>query len=203
MRADKKRKVLFKWGLSTLTIAIVSAVSLLTLPGCSQNPNNEQAFDYTGALDFLQNAEAAHVSSTGATDPSLVSGTGDPCVSQTVGPGGGSLTLTVGTDTITFNVPPNALDSDVVITICGWTDVQPEGEVFVYDCQPSGLQFKIPMWVRHPVSVDGVENSALFYKGDASVSWSFETVEGVTSNTAVFEIHHFSGYGVSNFRVGL
>lgn len=204
MGAETKRRVFFRWGLITLTIAFITAAPILVLTGCGQNPTNQQAYDFSDALDLLVNAEAAR-QGTGATGPSLAAGSGsgyDTCVSQNIGPSGGSLTMWVGGHEIVFNVPDKALDSNVVITICGWMDSQADGEVFVYDCEPSGLQFKRAMWVVHPVSVAGVDNSALFYKGGGEINWSFEDVKGVEGNAAVFEINHFSGYGVSNRRVG-
>jgi len=204
MSAKTKRNTFVRWGLITLTIAMMFAVPMLVFTGCSQNPINQQEYDYSGALDLLQNAEAAHYGTTGATGPSLAVAAGvyDTCVSQSIGPAGGALTMWLGGQEISFNVPANALDSSVTITICGWTETQLDGEVFVYNCQPSGLQFESPMWVRHPVGVAGVENSVLFFNEDVTANWRFEDVEDVQSNTAVFDIHHFSGYGVSNRRTG-
>lgn len=204
MSAKTKRHRFAEWGRMVLALAIISAASSIALTGCGQSPTNQQEFDYSGALDLLHNAEAAHQASTGATGASLApfAGVYDTCVSQEIGPSGGELRMWLGGHEISFNVPANALDSIVTITICGWTETQPRGEVFVYDCEPSGLQFDKPMLVRHPVSVAGVKNSVLFYNDGSTVNWRFEDVQGVQSSAAIFDIHHFSGYGISNRRTG-
>ncbi|MEW5995588.1 MAG: hypothetical protein AB1744_14490 [Candidatus Zixiibacteriota bacterium] len=212
MKARAKTGAFLKWSFLGILIASLVGLPLALFLGCSNNPLNPTTpeYDIDHGLAAVEFADS--LLSAASSGPQLSSSLDylkddpyfccDAAVSEEVDDGGGSLKIQLDNEEIFFIVPEGALDQNVEISIHGYKFSTPDGNVFLYECLPSGLVFQEPMWIEHPVSnlADG-EYAGLFYSGDDGTLWSFEQVSPATNGWALFEIHHFSMYGISSLSL--
>jgi hypothetical protein len=197
MRADKLKKWAISGALALLTFAVILTLNT----GCSQNPTESTADHADATLQWLNSrfgGDGPELSGTYDSieeDPSFVA---DAAAKEEFDRSGGFLKIQLDNEEIYFVIPANAVDREVEIEIRGWKLDGPNGEVFLYECFPSGLQFNVPLRVNHPIDKADDSWGVLFYQpdGDGAV-WHIEQVTPIRGGRATFEIHHFSKYGIS------
>ncbi len=196
-------KQIFKQ-LTFWSMTLLSSLGLvaLLLTGCADNGTAPQPDRLDAALEWLQ----GNVAGPGATaisgaeadallnDPDYVD---DDKGSVVADEEGGVLTLEIDDQEIIFTIPAGAVPVGTKIEIWGFKFKSGFGEVFVYDCQPTGIHFERPLEVYHPLSRPGGDMSGLFYLGDYSYFWQLEDTERNDDGYVTFKIHHFSKYGIS------
>lgn len=200
----KNRNGIMRWLILSLSSLMLVGAPLLTLTGCSHNPT-QQVNDYSQEIADITNADAAVNDGYNPDDPQMLSLFGGLLELNSghdevlIGSNGGQLNVSLGGEDIVFNVPAGALESPVEISISGVRTAILNGEIYIYNCQPSGIHFKKPITVSHPVG-RGLLKSLFFYKADDSRVWELLQVLDVRNGSVDVEIHHFSGYGISNYR---
>src|SRR5262245_32014386 len=93
----------------------------------------------------------------------------EPSVTKTIGVAGG--TIDVGGATVTF--PAGAVDADKSITIAITNESAPDGyEALskVVKCEPSGLDFAVPVTMALPFTADG-KAATVFWSSGADPSF--------------------------------
>lgn len=113
-------------------------------------------------------------------------------VTQIVGPGGGTVTLTGGPSLV---IPAGALGSSTAITIRKSTSSAPTGALGpLYEFEPSGQAFASPVMVGFPVAQGTA--AALVYWTKASTTAEYDalatTLAGTTASASV--THFSNGY---------
>lgn len=142
---------------------------------------------------------SADAESDGATDGSTGTGTG-ASETATIGPNGGTLSLTVNGCTSTVTVPAGALESDTELTLTDATDAPPAGYTVyspVYRLEPTGLQFAKPVSVS--LCFEGDEKLATLFWSYPGANAGYERVGGAGSAGHLeAKITHFSSGFVAN-----
>ena|GEM_PF-6006227 len=204
MQMSKALKWTVPGSLGLLFIALA-----LVLSSCSTNaPTAPSSSEY----DIEQSMNAvAFVDSLMTTPDGLATGSGldylkyspyyiaDASAKNEFDVDGGTLKLQLVDEVITFVVPEDAVDRKVVIEIVGFKLSTPYGHVFLYECSPSGLELDEPIWVNHPVGKRDGSAAALIFLDESGRESErvLEQVSPVEDGRALFEIHHFSKYGIS------
>ncbi|MCC6961840.1 MAG: hypothetical protein IT585_01170 [candidate division Zixibacteria bacterium] len=177
---------------------ILVCCAVLALVGCSQQPLSPASYS-NDPLDALSNTGGDNDGGPASVETTLVA---TASLSEAVGANGKVLRLTLDKRVIVFNVPKNALTETVTITITGSKYEIGEEEFYVYDCGPDGQQFLEPILLTQPVALTNGQPLVLLYFDDTledgdGIGWQVEDA-GVSANgRGIFEIHHFSKYGIS------
>jgi hypothetical protein len=110
-----------------------------------------------------------------------------------------NLNIALGDKTVEFNIPRGAVDDGTEIEITGYKFDTPYGEVWLYECGPSGLVFKEPLQVVQPINKPDGESVSMIFIDECPDGYTFklEQVTTVESGRAVFFITHFSKYAIS------
>lgn len=177
---------------------ILVCCAVLALVGCSQQPLSPTSYS-NDPLDALSNTGGDDDGGAVSAETTLVA---TASLSEAVGANGKLLRLTLDKRVIVFSIPKDALTETVTITITGSKYLIGKKEFYVYDCGPDGQQFLAPILLTQPVAmVDGKPLVLLYYDdtledGDG-IGWQVEE-SGVSANgRGIFQIHHFSKYGIS------
>ncbi len=216
MKANSRARPVARWTIAAFALAVLATLSFQAFLGCGNNPLDSTvvpagptSYDIEGGLAAVQFADSLRTRSAGGAALSSPSPSSDlylvdSAYSEAVfNRNGGTLTLQLDNEKIPFVIPGNALSAEVQIKICGWKYSVPDGYVYLYQCAPPGLVFAEPIKVTHPVlNLSNGEYSGLFHSDDSSHTWSFELASPAVDGWAIFDIHHFSMYGVSDLRAG-
>jgi len=158
--------------------AFASVLALIChLPACSSD-------DSSGG-----SAAAAGAGGSAGAGAGGSAGSGPSSVKQTVGPDGG--VITVGGATVTF--PAGALAAATEITITATDEAAPDGFVAlskVFKCEPSPLDFPMPVTMAMPFSPDG-QPATVFWSSGADPA--FKDVGGTATGAIMTAgVKHFS-----------
>jgi hypothetical protein len=192
-------------------LGLLAMAACVLILGCSSDPlstatstpNVDQQVAAVRYADSVLQAQSLSLPLRSAgfdslkANPNFAAGA---CVEGEIGPDGGQLTLVLDGQDILFSVPAAALTETVNLSICGVKLTTPFGDVFIYECGPSGTTFLKPIVVSQPSNRADGDLSALIYlnlvSGESTVLELQEVVE-VKDGTAVLHINHFSMYGIS------
>lgn len=208
MRSRPSHNTKTRWWL--LLVGMLPLLGLLGLAGCAYSPvqPSQIVYDVDQGLAAINDADArvnAIINAQGR--PQLNPGSGGDGVTyaydvQPIDDKGFTLTLDMGSGNIsTFYVPAGAIDraafpNDSVIEIHGWRDEQNGNDTYIYECFPHGLVFKSPIKLHQPLRSNELA-AGLFYYNDPVRIWQLEAIGVADDGRTIFEIHHFSKYGVS------
>lgn len=130
------------------------------------------------------------VSCSSSSEPSSSSSGGPTSVTQKVGPDGATLVV----DGATVTIPKGALDKEVEITIAS-NGAAPAGyDVLskVYQCGPTGTDFKVPVTMNMPFTDDGKGPVTMFWT--AGPDPAFKDIGGKPDGKMFSAtVMHFSG----------
>jgi hypothetical protein len=106
-------------------------------------------------------------------------------------------------ETITIQVPNNAFNKSkwgdrlyIYIRAEKWST--PNGNVFYYDCTPSGVVFNSPLKLNQPYQNKVSGKQSLYFYDPKLNQWVTADAESLINGKAKFEIGHFSKYAISD-----
>ncbi len=185
------------------TFLAAFAASILLLSGCGDTPmsptGGEQAL---GALQYFDSHHGDLLTNdTTAAAGKLLGGLIRNVLYALdyllVGDDGGLLSVELGTNTATFEIPVEALNRSTLIVMNAVQTPTPWGEVTVFDFGPDGLVFEKPATLSLETSRANGSELRLFWWNESTQRWDLQESCVVRDGRVSFSIHHFSKYGIS------
>lgn len=187
-----KRSSSLKRYVSLVGLLLTISLSVVYLAGCSSNstapeeliPSDPQANWFDVATNGNDAAKGPKIEIEGDLDV------------LPVGIAGGELSFSVEGIAVELDVPAGAVSTDVEITVDATRIKTVLGPIYLFDFGPDGLVFDKPLQLHQPMPA-GQRFAYLYYYNPETKAWELQQSVRVVNGVAVFNIYHFSKYGVS------
>lgn len=196
------------WGMTLAGTVLATALSLVGIWGCSSQPTGPDPSlpDMASAIAAVQSLD-----STVAANANVAAAPGQSVLNlnlvttaydiEPISDKGCTLKLNFDGDTAIFIVPAGAVDRKKFpnarnIEIRGYRTRTILGDIYLYDCGPSGLKFSRPIELRQPMR-SRLPVARLLYFNELLDIWQLIDVSDILKGRTTFQIDHFSKYGVS------